>query len=719
MEITKVLLTNYLPYAKGTIIGRAIASIDGLKPSQRRLLYAMYKAGLINGDKTKSSNIVGQTMKYHPHGDMAIYETMVRMSTGNEALNVPYIESKGNFGKVYSKDLAFAAPRYTEAKLAEICSEIFDGIDENAVDMINNFDDSTKEPTLLPTKFPTILVNTSSGIAVGTSSNIPSFDLTSTCMATKGILEGTITDVPSLMDVLGAPEFTTGGHIHSTREDLIELGKTGRHTFTVSGSVVTYPNKIVVTEIPYKTNAESIVKDIEDLVKSGELTGIADVGDEIDLHGFKLVIDLKRGVNAREMLAKLCRLTNLRMQMSFTTRVIISDRCEDIGIYSLLEKWIEFRMETLARIYKFRYDKASEKEHLLTAWELINLNIKDVARLIADRNEVNAREELMQFYKLDEIQADYILDMKIRLFTLDNLKKRLAELDKIRKEQAQYKKVLDSDEEKKKIIIADLDRISKKYGKARKTHMAEPIIETANAKEEAKKIDDTLVNVVLTKSGYLKRLVSIKEITNFSVPAGDSEERRWAIKNNDHILVFTYSGDCYKILVDSIDASRGGLKDKIVNILGLQDAKQILHIDTAGDYSGYFNLIYPNGRGTRVYYNKVSGNRSRYKSLYDEGQPGKLWLTKAEKFFMITAKRKAAYCDLTLLGAFSNRVAFKVARVTSGDAIFGIQPVENVPDMNSIDVARYNKDYCVSIGTDELWHGANANKTTDANDEAL
>lgn len=716
MDITKVLLTNYLPYAKGTIIGRAIPSIDGLKPSQRRILYTMYKMGLIKGSKTKSSNIVGQTMKLHPHGDMAIYETMVRMATGNEALNVPYIESKGNFGKVYSKDLAFAAPRYTEAKLTEICEEIFDGIDEDAVDLINNFDDTTKEPTLLPTKFPTVIVNPSSGIAVSTSSNIPPFDLASTCMATKGMLEGTITDVDSLMEVLGPPEFTTGGHIHASKADLVHMGKTGKHTFTVSGSVVTYPNRIVITEIPYKTNAESIVSDIETYVKSGELKEVSDVSDEIDLKGFKLVVELKRGANSREVLAKLCRLTNLRMQMSFTTRVIIEDRCEELGIYDLLEKWIAFRMATLERVYNFRYNKASTKEHLLAAWELIKLDIREVARLIADRNEADAKAQLINHYKLDEIQADYILDMKIRMFTTDNLNKRLAELDKTREEQAGYKAVVDSDELKKQIIVADLDRIAKKYGAKRRTHQADPIVETDSSQEDAKQIDDTLVNVILTKSGYLKRLVSLKDITNFNMPDGEEEDKRWAIKNNDYILVFTYSGECHKILVDSIDASRGGFKDKIINILHLTDDKQILHIDTAGDYSGYFNLIYPNGRGMRVYYNKVAGSRAKYKSLYDEGVPGKLWLTKAEKFFMITAKRKAAYCDLSLLGALSNRVAFKVARVVAGDAIFGIQPVENVPDISTIDIARYNKDYCVSIGTDELWHGANASRNNEGED---
>lgn len=700
MEITKVLLTNYLPYAKGTIIGRAIPSIDGLKPAQRRILYSMYNMGLQKGNKAKSSRIVGETMKIHPHGDMAIYETMVRMASGHDALNVPYVDSKGNFGKVYSKSLAFAAPRYTEAKLAEICAEMFDGINDGAVEFIDNFDNTMKEPTLLPVKFPTILVNPSNGIAVGTSSSIPSFDLTAVCDATIGILNGNITDVDSLMQVLGAPEFTTGGYIHADENDLKQLGKTGKHSFTMSGSVTTYPNKIIITEIPYKTTAEAIVDAIESYMKT-ELKEVSDVLDAIDLKGFRIEIDIKRGQDPHAVLKKICRLTPLRSKMSFTTRVIVNDRCEDLGLLDLLHSWIDFRMETIRRINEYRFNKASEKEHLLAAWEKIKLNIKDVANLISNRNEVEARTELMSFYNLDEIQADYILDMKIRMFTHDNLKKKLDELDNIRTDIAGYRSIIDSDDEKRKIIVEDLTRIKTKYGKGRKTHQVAPLPDDIDEKDEVV-IDDTLVNVVLTKNGYLKRLVSIKDISNFEVPDNDKEIKRWAIKNNEYLLVFTYSGDCYKVLVDSIDASRGGLKDKLVNILGLSSDKEILFIDASGDYSGYFNLVYPNGRGTRVYYNKVSGKRSKYKSLYDGEEPGKLWLTKADKFFMITARRKAAYCDLSLMGLLSNRVAFKVARV-GNDTIFGLQPIENVPNIDLIDLDRYHKEYTVSIGSDELW----------------
>lgn len=703
MEITKVLLSNYLPYAKGTIIGRAIPSIDGFKPVQRRVIYSMYKAGLLQGKKSKSSTTVGRIMQLHPHGDMSIYESMVRMAEGNESLNVPYIESKGNFGKVYSKDLAFAAPRYTEVKLAEICKELLEGIEENAVDMINNFDDTTIEPTLLPVKFPTILVNPSSGIAVSTSSNIPSFALKNVCDATIGILDGSIGDAERLMEVLGVPEFTTGGHVHASKEDLIELGKSGRGSFIVSGTVTTYPDRIVIHEIPYRTTAEDIIEDIEEYAKSGELKEVSNVSDEIDLNGFKLVVKLKRGSNPKEVLAKLCRYTNLRMKMSFITRVIINDRCEELGLYSLLEHWINFRMQTINRIYQYKCDKAKQREHLLEAWEKIKDDVRAVANLIANTNEDDAREQLAHRYGMTEEQLNYLLDMRIRSLTQDNLKKRLGELANVREDVVGYISVVNNDDVKKKMIIEELTKIRDRYGAERKTQHADPIVETDEFKKE-EIVDDTLVRVILTKSGYLKRLATLRDIETYELPEGEEVKKIWNIRNNEYILVFTYSGECHKILVNSIDASRGDLKDRLLRLLSLPDEREILFIDASGDFSGYFNLVYPNGRGTRVYYDRVSGNRMRYRSLFQKGEYGQLWVTKADEFFMITAKRKAAYCDLTLLGKLSNRAAFKVARVGYEDYIFGLQPVENVPDIKKIDIERYNKDYTVNIGEDRLWH---------------
>lgn len=715
MDITSVLLSNYLPYAKGTIIGRAIPSIDGLKPAQRRILYTMYKMGLINGAKAKSSRIVGDVMKVHPHGDMAIYETMVRMSTGNESLNTPYVESKGNFGKVYSDDLAFAAPRYTEAKLAPICKEIFDGIDEDAVDFIDNFDSTMMEPTLLPVKFPSILVNPSNGIAVGMSSSIPSFSLLNTCNATIGVLKGTITNAEQLMEVLGVPEYSTGGFIHASKADLTKLGETGKGSFVMSGTVTTYPDRIVITEIPYRTTAEAIVSAIEENVKSGELKEVSEVSDEIDIKGFRLVVLLKNRTNPRAVLQKLCRLTPLRMTINFNTRVIIGDRCEEIGLYDLLNKWIEFRTTSINRIYVRRREEAARDEHLLSAWEKIKLDIRDVAQLIASKDESQARQALIEFYKLDEQQADYILDMKIRMFTQDNLNKKLKDLNDRRNKIAECDIVINSDNEKYKIIINDLNRIIKNYANENKTHQAEPIIEVATPVED-NKVDDSVVTVILTKSGFLKRLVSLRDITSYVLPEGEEEAHRWAVKNNEDILVFTYDGTVYKILVNSIDAGRGQLKDEVYKVIGLPNKEQIMFVDPSGDYSKYFNLVYPNGRGTRVYYNRAKGNRKKYKGLFDSCEPGRAWITFADQFFLITVKRKAAFCNLELMGMLSSRVAFKVARVNSGDMIWGLQPIDKVPDISTIDIDRYRKDYTVCINSDVLWEGA-GDKNTDKAEE--
>lgn len=703
MEITKVLMSNYLPYCKGVVIGRAIPGIDGLKPANRRILYTMYTMGLLDGAKSKSARIVGQVMKYHPHGDSAIYETMVRMSTGNEALNVPYVESKGNFGKVYSTDLAYAASRYTEAKLTPICSEIFEGIKEGAVDFIPNFDDTEVEPTLLPVKFPSIIVNTARGIAVGTSSDIPPFALAKVCRGTRGLVDGSITDVEGLMDVLGTPEFTTGGFVHASREDLIKLGKTGKGSFTVSGSVTTYPNKIEINEIPYRTTAEKIIEAIEEHVKDKTLNEVSNVSDDIGLKGFKMTVELKRGANSREVLDKLCRMTDLRMKINFNTRVIIDNKCEEIGIFDLLHRWIEFRLETIRRIHSFRLEKHNKKIYLLEAWEKIDGHVEEVAKIAgmnAEDSEIKAI--LMKQYNLEDAQAEYLLDNKIRMLSKKNLDKKLAELDKERQSAAFNKNIIDTPEEQRKIIIKDLTEIEKKYGTESRTHMADPIVEVKEG-DIKPVIDDSTVSVVLTKSGFIKRLVSIKDINNFELPEGEEIRERWTIKNNDHLLVFTASGVVHKVLVDSINAGKGGLKEKLTTVLGLNTMDEIIYIDSAGDYSGYFNLVYGNGRGVRVNYSKVSGNRSKYKSVYPECVPGQVWITKADKFFMITARRKASYCDLELLGAFSNRVAFKVARIGSGDRIFGLQPIENVPDINAIDLERYKREYCVSIGEDRLW----------------
>lgn len=706
MEISKLLLKNYLPYAKYTIVSRAIPGLDGLKPVQRRILYSMNSNGLGKADAStvKSVKIIGDVMgKYHPHGDSSIYEALVGMSTGYEGFNIPYIRGKGSFGKVYSRDLQCAAPRYTEAKLTPICAEFFDGIKENAVDIIDNFDETEKEPRILPVKFPSILVNSSAGVAVGTSSNIPSFSLNNVCKATKGVLLGEITDAKTLAPVLGAPEFTTGGFLHASNESLEKLCATGKGSFVISGRVEVYSNQIVITEIPYCTTAEDIMDAIDKGTKEDVLRGVKNVRDEIGLDGLRIVVEIKSGYNSREVLQELCRYTPIRSKVSFRTRVIVNNRCETLSLYELINKWIEFREECITRTYQFRLDKDTEKEHLLSTWDHIKDDIPGVVQMISHNTEAVAKSNLMTTYKLDETQAEYLLEMKIRSITKDRAEKSLKELADTRDRIAYSNKVITDRAERVTIICKDLDEMMQKYGSENKTVMA-PEISEEETKAPEVKISDELTTVILTREGYIRRLVSTRDImSKFVSNNGDEEVMRWNIKNNEHLLVFDRFGVVHKILVDDIDQSRGKLTDKLVEKAGIEKEEDIIYVDSCGDYTGYFNLIYPNGRGTRVTYDSAAGNRKQYKGLYAELAPHSYWITKENKFFMITSRNKASYCDITNLGKISNRSAFKVARVASGDYFTRLVPYDDVPNINLINLDKYNKDYTVSIGDDVLW----------------
>lgn len=706
MEISKLLLTNCLPYGMYTIISRAIPGLDGLKPVQRRILYSMHNNGLGKPDAntTKSVKIVGDVMgKYHPHGDSSIYGALVRMSTGYEGFNIPYIRGKGSFGKVYSRDLQCAAPRYTEAKLTPICAEFFDGIKEDAVDIVDNFDGTEKEPVMLPVKFPSILVNASAGVAVGISSNIPSFSLTNVCKATQGVLQGTITDAAGLATVLGAPEFTTGGFLHADAKSLEKLCATGKGSFTISGRVEVYSNQIVITEIPYCTTAEDIMDSIDEHMKNDTLKGVKNIRDEIGLDGLRIVVEIKAGYNSREVLRELCRLTPLRSKVSFRTRVIVNNRFKELSILEVVQQWIEFRENCITRVYQFRLDKDLEKEHLLSTWDHIKNDIHGVVQMISNNTEAVAKVNLMSSYNLDEIQAEYLLDMKIRSITKDRAEKSLKELAETRERIAYSRKVISDKAEKAKIINKDLQDMIDKYGSESKTTLA-PELSEDDTKAPEIKISDELTTVVLTEEGYIRRLMSTKDVMGtYVAPNGDKEVLRWNIKNNEHLLVFDRYGIVHKILVDDIDQGRGKLVDKLYEKAGLEKAEDLIYADACGDYTGYFNLVYPNGRGTRVLYSNASGNRKQYKGLYDEVEPGHYWITKENKFFMVTNRLKASYCDLTNLGQISNRTAFKVARVASGDWFKKLVLYKDVPNKELINLEKYNKDYTVVIGDDILW----------------
>ena len=710
MKLSELIRDNYFPYAKHTIVSRAIPAIDGFKPVQRRVLFAMNSMGLAapNANKAKSVKIIGETMgKYHPHGDSSIYDALILMSKGYGGINVPYIDSKGSFGAVFSRDLEKAAPRYTEAKLAKVCTEFFEGLNENAVDFKDNFDSTEKEPTLLPVKFPNILVNSNSGVAVGTSSNIPSFSLRNVCLATQGILQNKITTTAELAKVLGAPEFTTGAYLHADEKSLEKLCATGKGTFTLTGHVEVYSNRIVITEIPYNTTAEAIEEAVLAAMKEGKLKGLKEIKDEIGFEGFRMVVEIKNGYSSREVLQELCRLTPLRTKISFRTRVIVDNRCKELNILELLNIWIDFRQDCIRRIYQFRLDKDLDKEHLLSTWEHIKDDILKVVDMISRNTDDVAKSKLITEYGLDEIQAEYLLDMKLRSITTNKAEKSLKELAEARARIKNGREIIDDIQKRYNIIVDELDDMIKKYGTDNKTELA-PELKEEDLKAPEVKISDELTTVVLTRDGYLKRLTNTNDILNkYRADNGDEEVLRWAIKNNEYLLVFDRFGWIHKILVDDIDSSRGKLTDTLHGKAGLEKREDIIWADACGDYSKHFNIIYPNGKGMRVMYSKASGKRKEYKAGYDEVKPKQYWTTSEDKFFMLTKNDKATYCNAAPSHELMvNKVSFRLGRVTGSDHYTKLIPCSKMSNMSLIDISRYSKEYTVSYKNDMMWPDA-------------
>ena len=705
MDLSDILVHHYLPYAKTTISDRAIPKLDGLKPVQRRILYTMDELGLQKGDKTKSQNIVGSTMKYHPNGDSSIYDAMVLMTTGHDGLNCPLIESKGNFGKAFSSGIQTAAARYTEAKLAPICSEMFDGINENAVDMVPNYDNSRLEPAMLPVKFPSILVNNTNGIAVGMSSYIPTFSLTGACNATIGRLKGTIKNEEELADVIGAPEFTTGGAIHCSKKSLVKLLKTGKGTFLISGTVELYNNRIVIREVPYTTTVEQIVDRVNELVKLKQLQGVREAIDETGMDGLQATIFLKSGADPKSTLRTILAVTPLRSSISFRTRVIINNRCETLSVMGLIDEWIKFRENCITRVFKYRLENETKQAHLLSLWDKIKNCIPAVAEMIAKNTTAKAKELLISQYKLDEEQADYVLDLKIKSLTTDRARQALEKVAELR-EQIKYSQSIINDQQARyRLIVDELTKIVNTYGTESKTKMIGEI--DAEAEKNIKpKISEDTVHLIMTKQGYLRRITSLRGMSEKFVAAnGDEEVKRWVVKNNGYLIVYDRFGTAHKILVDSIDASnKNVMTDNVLTLAGLEKASDVVWIDATDTFHGFFHIIYPNGTGERVYYDAIKGNRKVYKSQFREVEPGRYILTQEVKFFIVTKRKKASYVDLTMLGMFSNRKAFKAARINgANDCFVRIVPLRDVPNINLIDLDKYTKPYCVSIGQDILY----------------
>ena len=704
-DISKIMLDNFMPYAKGTIIDRAIPYIDGFKPVNRRILYSMYELRLWD-KKAKSNRIVGDTMgKYHPHGDSSIYDALVRMADSNESLNQALVVGKGNFGKVWSDEITPAHMRYTEAGLAPIAREIFEGINEDAVDMLENFDNTEKEPAMLPVKYPNVLINTSSGIAVGMGSAIPSYNLKDVCLATIAMLQGKATKPSDLVSILGAPDFTTGGFIHVSDADILKLLKKGSATLTMTGSVQLKKDAIIVNYLPYNTTMDKFVAQVEAQAgKDGEIKEISNVTDGTDKDGMSCEITIKRGYDVRDVLKKLYRYTDLRKKISFNTRIIVDDKPRELGVYELLELWIDFRVNTIKRIYNHRLGKANDREHLLKAWELMKNDVTEVAVMISSNTEEVAKGILMSKYGMDDIQSNYILDMKVKQLTTDNMLKRLKDLDDVRKNISDTVAFLGDEVAIRNYIVAELQDIIKKYGHDRITKVMEPIVEIENEKA-VETIPDMDVWVLMTEKGFLKRVLNPMDTLKADtwLSEGDKVVKEIKCRNTENILVVTYGGFCYKIPVHSIESTKSAFREYVWDLADKKEDSDICYVTNSGDYNKYFNVVYGNGRGRKVYLGAVSGPRRRYQGLFEAGTKDNIFVTECDEFFVITYKRKAAYANLKILNMYSARSAFKIARIGSDDAIFGLQPVENVPDMSAIDTERYSKGYCVSIRDDVLW----------------
>jgi len=697
-DCADILKENYLPYAVGTIRGRAIPGIDGLKPVHRKILYVMYTMGLLN-KKTKSANIVGQTMQYHPHGDMAIYEAMVRMADGNESLLLPYIESKGNFGKVFSRDMSFAASRYTEAGLADIAKEMFEGINENAVDFVDNYDSTRKEPTLLPVKFPSILVNTAPGIAVGMGSNIPSYNLKEVCDATIAIING-LTGAKNISKILKAPDFPNGGIVHRDGKDLVNI-LNGRGSVSISAKMSIKGNRATITEIPYTTTIEAIIEKVANLQKVGRLNEISDIKDASDLQGLRINVDFKRGTDVEYAMKNLFRVTGLRSKASFTNRVIINNEPEFLTVEEMLNEWLSFRLDTLTRVYNHRLEKDIASEELLITWELIRHNLKDVINTISDMNEKQAKESLVEKYKLNQKQADVLLDSRIRNITTDNANKKLDKLAEVRKDIKLNTEYKDNKDKKSGQIISELEYISKKYGKQRFSSIGGEV-KVFKPKDEV--IDDSGVIVLTTERGFIKKFkTEVSEATfTESIKGTDKVANRFECKNNDDVLIFTHSGKCFKIPVIDIDETRGTAKDMIVKYVPEDEIE--LYTTISDGYDRVINFINASGKGDAVHLSRVSGNRSVYISIYPEAEKGDIKVIEEDKFFIVTNKRRAVFVNLDFMDNKGKKYSGRIrgCRIPAGEKLFGVLPWSKVPDKDEVDVEPYMKGYLVNI-KHKLW----------------
>ncbi len=600
-HITDTLEKNYMPYAMSVIVSRALPEIDGFKPSHRKLLYTMYKMGLLTGAKTKSANIVGQTMKLNPHGDAAIYETMVRLARGNEALLHPYIDSKGNFGKAYSRDMAYAASRYTEAKLNPICAELFRDIDKDTVDFVPNYDNETTEPTLLPATFPSVLVNSNVGIAVSMASSVCSFNLAEICDTTIALIRN---PEHNILSTLKGPDFSGGGFMLYDEDELEKVYRTGRGSVKVRSRYQfdKESNCIEIVQIPPTTTVEAIMDKIVELIKGGKIREISYIRDETDINGLKLAIDIKRGVDPDKLMKKLFRMTPLQDNYSCNFNILIGGTPRVMGVYEILDEWIAFRRECIKRRTYFELNKKKERLHLLLGLQKILLDIDKAVRIVRETEEESeVVPNLMIGFGIDETQAEYVAEIKLRHLNKEYILKRTADIEGLKKDIAEMEEILGSDKKIKNIIVSELKEVKDKYSQPRKTMFYYGGDEGEN--EEEDDVPDYSVNLFLTRDGYFKKITSqsLRMANEQKLKDGDVITMFTEATNKTELLFFTDKCQVYKTRADAFkDAKASELGDFIPVKLGFDEYENLLSMIATTDYSGYLVMIFDNGKAAKV-----------------------------------------------------------------------------------------------------------------------
>lgn len=600
--ITETLEQNYMPYAMSVIVSRALPEIDGLKPSHRKLLYTMYEMGLLKGAKTKSANIVGQTMRLNPHGDQAIYETMVRMARGNESLLVPLVDSKGNFGKAYSRDMAYAASRYTEAKLESICEELFRDIDQDTVDFVDNYDSTRKEPTLLPTTFPTILTNSTLGIAVGMASSICSFNLEEVCRTTIAMMKD---PDHNIKDTLLAPDFPGGGVVLYNQSDIDGVYNIGRGGIRVRSKweYIQEYNIIEVTQIPQTTTIEAIMDKVAELVKIGKIKEISDMRDETDLNGLKLAFDLKRGQDPEKLMTKLFKATPLEEAFNANFNILIAGSPRVMGIKAIISEWIAFRMDCVKRRTFYSLGIKNDRLHLVVGLEAILLDIDRAISIVRNtQDEKDVVPNLMIEFGIDEIQADYVSEIRLRQLNKNYILKRIEEKENLLKEIAELESILRSEGKIKKLIIAELENVIKKHAVPRKTDILYDLNEEM-VEEEEEEIPAYPVNVFITRQGYIKKInpQSLRMSSEHKLKSDDEIVQHIETTNDIELLFFTNKQQVYKCRANDFDDTKASAMGEFAPAkLGMEDGEEVVKLVLTSDYKGFLLFSFENGKAAKI-----------------------------------------------------------------------------------------------------------------------